>query len=98
MKAEQADGGRDGQLEEIAGADEGRRPGDAMALTRHPVQEVGKPRIQIDLDEDRDGKQTDDGWLGDDLLALEGEEKNQRRKQRHQRNRLQPCKNAIQCS
>ena len=32
LEAEQADGGGDGELEEVAGADQGRRAGDAVLL------------------------------------------------------------------
>src|SRR5258708_5926679 len=54
MEAEQADGGGHRQLEEVAGAAEGRRAPDAMLLTRDPVEEIGEASIEIDLDQDRD--------------------------------------------
>ena len=58
-------------------ANECGRPSDAMALTRHAVQDVGEPRIQIDLDEDGDGEEADDGRLGNDLLALKTKQQHQ---------------------
>ncbi|MNV71311.1 hypothetical protein D3C71_1643220 [compost metagenome] len=96
MKTEQANSGRNREFEEIACTDQCRRTGNAVPFAAHPVQKIGEPGVQIDLDKDGDCKQADDGWLGDNLLALEGEEKNQCCKQRYQRNRLQPCENAIE--
>jgi hypothetical protein len=88
FEAEQADGGGDGQFEEVAGADQRRGPGDAM---RSPaaVEQIGEAGVEIDLDQDRHGQQRDDQRLRDDLLALEAEQQHQRRQQRDQRQRLE---------
>jgi MFS transporter, DHA2 family, multidrug resistance protein len=89
VEAEQADGGGDGELEEVARADQGGGAGDAMLLARGPVQDVGEPSVEVDLDQDWDRQERDDEWLRQDLLALESEQEDQRGQKRHQRERLQ---------
>ena len=63
--------------------------GDAMRLAGCAIQQIGKTRIEIDLDQDRHRQHGDDQRLGQDLLALEAEQQHQRREQRDERNRLQ---------
>ncbi len=60
-----------------------------MGLSAQAIEEIGEPRIEIDLDQDRHGEQRDDAWLGKDLLALKAEEQHQRGQQRCERQRLQ---------
>ena len=62
--------------------------GNAMRLAGCAIQKISESRIEIDLDQDRHGQHCDDQRLRQDLLALEAEQKNQRREQRHERNRL----------
>ena len=45
-----------------------------MLLAAPAVEEIGEARVEIDLDDDRHRDERDDQRLGDDLLALEGEE------------------------
>jgi MFS family permease len=57
LEAEQADGGGNRQLEEIARADQGGGPGNTMLLAGKAVEDIGQPGIEIDLDQDRHGQQ-----------------------------------------
>ena len=75
LEAEERDGRRDGELEEIAGADQRRRAGDAPLDADGAIEQIGEARVEIDLDQDRNGQQADDKRLADDLLALQAEEK-----------------------
>ena len=59
-----------------------------MRLAGCAIQKIGETRIEIDLDQDRHGQHCDNQRLGQDLLALEAEQKHERREQRHERNRL----------
>src|SRR3546814_2299084 len=85
VEAEEADGRGHRQLEEVAGADEGRGCGHTVRLSRRPVQQVGEARVEVDLDEDRHRQQEDDERLGQDLLALEAEQQHQGGQQGDQR-------------
>ena len=53
IEAEEANGGGDGKLEEIAGADERRRRRDAMGFAGRAIQQIGKAGVEVDLDQDR---------------------------------------------
>ena len=46
LKAEQADRRGDGELEEIAGADQRRRTGHAMLLAGKPVEKIREPALK----------------------------------------------------
>ena len=89
LEAEQRYRRRDRQLEEIAGADQGRRRRHAMLLAQHTVEQVGKSRVEIDLKENRHGEHPDDRGLPQDLLALKAEQQDERGEERKQRKRLQ---------
>src|SRR5215207_6943919 len=60
-----------------------------MRFAGRAVEQIGKPRIEIDLDEDRHRQHGDDQRLPEDLLALEAEQENERRQQGEERDRLQ---------
>lgn len=65
-----------------------------MRLPQCPIEQIGESGIEIDLDEYGDGQQHDHQRLGDNLLALKREEHHQCRKQSHQGDRLEDCKEA----
>src|SRR5664280_2253162 len=81
IEAEKADSRGNGQLEEVAGADQGGRSGNTMLLTRHPVKHISEAGVEIDLDQDRYGEQADNQRLRQNLLALETEQHDQRRQE-----------------
>src|SRR5690606_16993498 len=96
LQSEEADGGCDRELEEVARPDERRRPGHAVRNTELSVEQVGQSRVQHDLDEDRYGQQGDDERLPEDGLALEGEQQDQRDQQGADRERAEPAGNALE--
>src|SRR5664280_3440252 len=59
IEAEQADGRGDGQLEEVAGANQGGRSGDTMLFARQPVEQISEAGVEIDLDQNRYREQAD---------------------------------------
>jgi hypothetical protein len=85
MKAKQADRGGDGQLEEIGGADQRRRAGNAVVFPNSTIECVGEPRIEKHLNQDRHREQRDHAGLLQNLLPLESEQQHQRREQRSDR-------------
>jgi hypothetical protein len=48
-----------------------------------PVQQVGNPGVQVDLDHDRHCEEEDQQWLTEDLLPLEAEREHQTGEQCH---------------
>ncbi|MPM57633.1 hypothetical protein SDC9_104456 [bioreactor metagenome] len=82
LQAEQADGGGHGQLEEVAGTDEGRGAGYAVLHAEFAVEPVGEAGVEDDLDEDGYGQQGDDEGLLENGLSLEREQQHQREQQR----------------
>ena len=42
LEAEQADGGGDGQFEEVARADQGRRASNVVGFTETPIEPIGQ--------------------------------------------------------
>jgi hypothetical protein len=64
-------------------------PGDRMLFTRNAIHEIGEPRIQIDLDQDRHGEKGNHQWLVKDLPALKAKQQHQSGEQGRKRNRLQ---------
>jgi hypothetical protein len=73
LEAEQADRGSDRELEEVAGADQSRWASHAVRLPGGSIQQIRETRVEVDLDQDRHGKQRNDDRLSEDLLALKGE-------------------------
>ncbi len=84
------------EFEKVAGSNQRRRSSNTPCHTKAPAQPVGKARIEIDLDQDRDGKQHDHERLCDDLLALKPKQHDQRRQQCNQRDRLQRIQGSLQ--
>ncbi len=84
LETEQGNGGGHGQLEEIASADQRRRPGYAMWRAHRAVEQVGQTGIEEHLDQDGHRQQRDDQRLGDDLFTLKAEQQDQRGEQRGQ--------------
>src|SRR6202035_5376727 len=73
LEAKKRDRSGDGELEEIRGADQGRRAGDIVRDAEGPVEPVGNAGVEIHLNHDRDGEQRDNERLPYDLLALKPE-------------------------
>jgi hypothetical protein len=77
LQAEQRDGGRHRELEEVARADHRARGSDGVAHLQQLHGLVREPEDEDGLHDQRDGDQADVQRVGEDHLTLEGEQQHQ---------------------
>src|ERR1035441_9402969 len=82
LRTEQSDGGGHGELEEIAGADEGPGTRHGMLHLEEPHQSVGQRGVEVDLQGDGHGNQQDVEEAAGDIVGLESEDEDQGGEQR----------------
>jgi hypothetical protein len=85
IQAEKGDGGCNRELEKVARANERGWAGDAKGRAHLSIEPIGQPGVEVNLDQNWNGKHQYDPGLRKNLLALEAKEQNQRQQQRSER-------------